>query len=67
LSDAAERLDLAGQCLSSISKAFHMWVQPACNRGDLRLVARAVELGLHRVRRGRDLTERQRGRKDFGQ
>ena len=40
----------------------HMGAAGLQQLGHLRLVLRAVELGFDRIRRGRDLTERQRGR-----
>ena len=56
----------SSRLMSSMSKALRIWVQPALQQpGDLLLVLCAVELGLHRIRRGRDLTERQRGRENL--
>ena len=78
--DAAERLDLAGkrfrvvQCggdqlvevdVLDVEGLAHMGAAGLQQPGDLLLVAGAVELGFHRVRRGRDLTERQGGRKNL--
>ena len=78
--DAAERLDLAGkrfrvvQCggdqlvevdVLDVEGLAHMGAAGLQQPGDLLLVTGAVELGFHRVRRGRDLTERQGGRKNL--
>src|SRR5262249_36161271 len=43
----------------------HVGAAGAQQLGDLRLVPLAVEPGLHRVRRGGDLAQRQPGGKDF--
>ena len=78
--DAAERLVLAGDRLRivhgggdelfevdvlDVEGLAHMRAARAQQLRDLLLILRAVELGLHRIRRGRDLTERQRGREDL--
>ena len=80
--DAAKRLDLAGkrlrvvQCggdqlvevdVLDVEGLAHMGAAGLQQPGDLLLVAGAVELGFHRVRRGRHLAERQRGAEDFDQ
>ena len=80
--DAAERLDLAAQRLRVVERRSndlveldvldieglaHMRTAGLQQCGDPRLVARAVELGLHGVRCGRHLTERQRRAEDFNQ
>ena len=72
-----ERLDVAGERLGIVERRgdelvevdvldveslAHMGAAGLQQLGDLLLVLRAVELGLDRIRRGRDLTERQRGR-----
>ena len=74
---APERLDLRGERLRVLERGgdevveidvldveglAHMGAAGLQQLGDLLLVLRAVELGLDRLRRGRDLTERQRGR-----
>src|SRR5262249_43960712 len=45
----------------------HVRAARAQKRCHLLLILGAVEACFHRIRRGRDLTERQRGRKDFDQ
>src|SRR5262249_42444234 len=49
------------ECLAHVRAAR---AQKCCH---LLLILGAVEACFHRIRRGRDLTERQRGRKDFDQ
>ena len=79
--DAAKRLVLAGHRLRIVHRRgdqlievdvldveglAHMRAARAQQLRDLVLIAGAVELRLHRVRRRRDLTERERGGKDLG-
>ena len=78
--DAAKRLVLAGDRLRIVHRGrdqivevdvldveglAHVRAAGAQQPRDLLLIARAVELRLHRVRRGRHLTERKRHRKDL--
>jgi hypothetical protein len=78
--DAAKRLVLDGHCLRIIHRRgnefievdildveglAHMRAARAQQLGNLFLIAGAVELRLHRVGCGGDLTERERGRKYF--